>query len=493
MISVNQLLQDLAKPLTDDIQVSAISMDSRAVHTNSLFIASAKQSAMRQQHIKQAISSGAIVVIVDAGLPADVSVPVIKVVDLDQQISTIGDRFYGQPSKAMTVIAVTGTNGKTSVSQFIAQSLELAGKPCGVIGTLGQGRLSDLQDTGMTTPNPLQLQQTFAGMRDAGIEHVVLEASSHALAQGRLNAIAVDIAVLTNLSRDHLDYHGDMQSYAAAKKRLFIMPTLTTAIVNIDDAFGKTLHEQQQPAAINWLSYSQQQIADWRAKNVRFDAAGLHFALVTNAIELSIDAGLLGRFNIDNLLATAAVLSALGFAPSDIAHCLLQLQPVSGRMQLLQQANSPAVVVDYAHTPDALSQALAAMRQHLNQTANLWCVFGCGGDRDRGKRALMGAQAEQFASRVVLTDDNPRSEASDSIIADISAGMQHPQNAVIISNRHQAIFYAVSEAANDDMVLVAGKGHENYQEQQGIKQPFSDIAVVREALQARQLHFGANI
>ena len=493
MISVNQLLQDIAKPLTDDIQVSAISMDSRVVKADSLFIASAKQSAMRQQHIQQAIAAGAIIVIVDAEQSVEAQVPVIKVVDLDQQISAIGDRFYDQPSKGMTVIAVTGTNGKTSVSQFIAQSLESAGKPCGVIGTLGQGRFNDLQDTGMTTPNPLQLQQTFAGMRDAGIEYVVLEASSHALAQGRLNAIAIDIAVLTNLSRDHLDYHGDMQSYAAAKQRLFLMPTVTTAIVNIDDAFGKTLHEQQQPAAINWLTYSQQQIADWQAKNVRFDAAGIHFELVENTMGLGIDAGLLGRFNIDNLLATAAVLSALNFAASNIAHCLLQLQPVSGRMQLLQHANSPAVVVDYAHTPDALSQALTAMRQHLNQNADLWCVFGCGGDRDRGKRSLMGTQAEQLASRVVLTDDNPRSEVSDSIIADISAGMQQPQNAVIMSDRRQAIFYAVSEAANDDMVLVAGKGHESYQEKQGNRQPFSDIAVVREALQARQHHFGASI
>ncbi len=493
MISVNQLIQDLATPLADDIQVSAISMDSRAVLVDSLFIASAKQSAIRQQHIHQAIAAGAKAIIIDAAQHDEVPVPVIKMVDLDQQISTIGARFYEQPSKHVTVIAVTGTNGKTSVSQFIAQSLESAGKPCGVIGTLGQGRLSDLQDTGMTTPNPLQLQQTFAGMRDAGIEYVVLEASSHALAQGRLNAIAIDIAVLTNLSRDHLDYHGDMQAYAAAKQRLFLMPAVKTAIVNIDDAFGKTLYEQQQPAAVNWLSYSQQQIADWQATNIRFDPVGLHFQLSVNTTELDIDASLLGRFNIDNLLATAAVLSTLRFTPTEIARCLSQLQPVSGRMQLLQQANSPSVVVDYAHTPAALSQALSAMRQHLNQSADLWCVFGCGGDRDRGKRPLMGAQAEQLASRVVLTDDNPRSEASDHIIAEISAGMQQPQNAVILSDRRQAIFYAVSEAAHDDMVLVAGKGHENYQEKQGSKQPFSDVTVVREALQARQQHFGANV
>lgn len=493
MISVNQLIDDLTKPLADDIQVSAISMDSRAVQADSLFIASAKQSSMRQQHIKQAIMAGAKVVIVDASQTAEAPVPVIKIVDLDQQISTIGDRFYDHPSKSMTVIAVTGTNGKTSVSQFIAQSLESTGKPCGVIGTLGHGRLSDLQDTGMTTPNPMQLQQTFAGMRDAGIKYVVLEASSHALAQGRLNAIAIDIAVLTNLSRDHLDYHGDMQTYAAAKQCLFLMPTVKTAIVNIDDAFGQTLYGQQQPVAVEWLSYSQQKTADWQAKNICFDAAGVHFQLFAKASELSIDAGLLGRFNIDNLLATSAVLSTLNFAPSDIAHCLSLLQPVSGRMQLLQQAGSPSVVVDYAHTPDALSQALSAMRQHLNQSADLWCVFGCGGDRDRGKRPLMGAQAEHLASRVVLTDDNPRSEASDSIIAEISAGMQQPQNAVILSDRRQAIFYAVSEAANDDMVLVAGKGHENYQEKQGGKQPFSDVAVVWEALQARQQHFGANV
>lgn len=493
MMSVNQLIHGMAEPLGNDIQVSAISMDSRDLQADSLFIASAKQTDMRQQHINEAIAAGAKVIIIDAAQAAKASVPVIKIADLDQQISSIGDRFYGQPSKAMTVIAVTGTNGKTSVSQFIAQSLELAGKACGVIGTLGIGRLGKLHDTGMTTPNPLQLQQTLAAMRDAGMHYVALEASSHALAQGRLNAVAIDIAVLTNLSRDHLDYHGDMQAYAAAKQRLFNMPTVTTAIVNIDDDFGQKLYRQQQPANLNWLRYSQQQTADWQARNSRFDSAGVHFQLVAKAAEVDIDAGLLGRFNIDNLLATAAVLGALDFDLPAIARCLAQLQPVTGRMQLVQQADSPAVVVDYAHTPDALTQALTAMRQHLNQTADLWCVFGCGGDRDTGKRPLMGATAENLASRIVLTDDNPRSEASERIIADIIAGLQQPEKAVIMADRRQAIFYAVSEAANDDMVLVAGKGHENYQEKQGKKQPFSDVAVVQEALQARQQLSGVNL
>ncbi|MDX1574175.1 MAG: UDP-N-acetylmuramoyl-L-alanyl-D-glutamate--2,6-diaminopimelate ligase [Methylophaga sp.] len=493
MISVNQLIQDMAEPLATDIQIAAISMDSRTVPTDSLFIASAKDQSMRQQHIDQAIAAGAKAIITGTEHSADVSVPLIKIAGLDQQISAIGDRFYNKPSHSMTVIAVTGTNGKTSVSQFIAQGLELSGQPCGVIGTLGQGRLSDLQDTGMTTPNPLQLQQTLAAMRDAGIRYVAIEASSHALAQGRLNAVAIDIAVLTNLSRDHLDYHGDMQSYAAAKQRLFMIPTVSTAIVNIDDAFGQALYKQQQPATLNWLSYSQQQSADWQAKNIRFDASGVHFELASKTASQVINAQLLGRFNIDNLLATAAVLSALKIPPKPIAKYLSQLQPVSGRMQLLQQANSPVVVIDYAHTPDALSHALSAMRQHLDQNADLWCVFGCGGDRDRGKRPLMGQRAEQLASHLVLTDDNPRSEASDSIIAEISAGMQQPQNATIITDRRHAIFYAVAEAANDDMVLVAGKGHENYQEILGKKQPFNDATVVQEALQARQQRSGANL
>ncbi|HET8807130.1 MAG TPA: UDP-N-acetylmuramyl-tripeptide synthetase, partial [Methylophaga sp.] len=311
MISVNQLTRDLATPLAEDMQVAAISMDSRHVQVDSLFIASAKDPATRQQHIEQAIAAGAKVIGIDAKQSAEASVPLIKITDLDQQISLIGDRFYDQPSKNMTVVAVTGTNGKTSVTQFIAQSLELSGQPCGVIGTLGQGRLNDLQDTGMTTPNPLQLQQMLATLRDAGIRYVVLEASSHALAQGRLNAIAIDIAVLTNLSRDHLDYHGDMQSYAAAKRQLFMMPTVGTAIVNIDDAFGHALYKQQQPAALNWLSYSQHQAADWQAKNARFDASGVHFELASKIASHDINAGLLGRFNIDNLLATAAVLNTL--------------------------------------------------------------------------------------------------------------------------------------------------------------------------------------
>lgn len=493
MMSLNWLINGLAAPLAEDIQVAAISMDSRDVLPGSLFIATAKQADVRQRHIDEAISAGASSIMVDAGHEADSSVPLLQIADLDQQISAIGNCFYGEPSKAMTIVAVTGTNGKTSVSQFIAQSLELTGKPCGVIGTLGIGRLSDLRDTGMTTPNPLQLQQTLAAMRDDGLQYVAIEASSHALAQGRLNAVAIDIAVLTNLSRDHLDYHGDMQAYAAAKARLFTLPGIQTAIVNIDDDFGQALYEKQQPANLNWQSYSQQKTADWQATQLRFDNAGLHFQLTSGTTEISVSAGLLGRFNIDNLLATAAVLSAMHIEPAEIARCLSQLQPVNGRMQLLQTDNSPAVVVDYAHTPDALTQALSAMRQHLNQQADLWCVFGCGGDRDRGKRPLMGAQAEQFASRLVLTDDNPRSETSDSIIADILSGLQQPQQAVIQPDRRKAIFYAVAGAANDDMVLVAGKGHETYQEKQGRKQPFSDVAVVKEALLARQQHAGANL
>lgn len=492
MISVNELIAGISAPLAVDMHVAAISMDSRQVQADSLFIASAKQPELRQQHIHQAIAAGAKLVMVAAGVVVEASVPVIKVDELDQQISTMGDRFYSSPSKAMTVIAVTGTNGKTSVSQFIAQSLELSAKPCGIIGTLGQGRIHALEDTGMTTPNPLQLQQTLAAMRDAGLHYVVIEASSHALEQGRLNAVAIDIAVFTNLSRDHLDYHGDMQTYAAAKQKLFELPSVTTAVINIDDEFGKTLQQKLQ-SAMTCLTYSQQQTATTQAQAVRCDAGGLHFTLSTAAEQFAVSTPLFGRFNVDNLLATATVLAALNLPPMDIARTLSKLTAVAGRMQLVKQQNSPAVVVDYAHTPDALSQALSAMRQHLQQSAALWCVFGCGGDRDKGKRPLMGAQAEQLASRLVLTDDNPRSEASDAIISDILNGLQQPENAVVLNDRRQAIRYAVAEAANDDMVLVAGKGHETYQEKQGVKQPFNDVTVVNEALTARQLQAGANL
>lgn len=492
MISLNYLVEDMCEPLADDMQVTDVSMDSRTVSAGTLFIASAKQPEMRQQHIDQAVSAGAAAVIIDAAQSAVSNVPLLKIADLDQNISAIGDRFYGQPSQTMTVIAVTGTNGKTSVSQFIARSLELLARPCGIIGTLGQGRLNDLKDTGMTTPNPLQLQQILAAMRDDGLQYVVLEASSHALQQGRLNSVAIDIAVFTNLSRDHLDYHGDMQHYEAAKQRLFALPSVKTAVINIDDPAGKRIYEQQQ-TTLNCLTYSQQQAADWQANMLQCDSEGLHFQLQSTGTTTHIDSGLLGRFNVDNLLATAAVLNAVNIDMTGIKKCLTQLTAVTGRMQLVKQHNSPAVVVDYAHTPDALSQALSAMRQHLDQSAALWCVFGCGGDRDTGKRPLMGAQAEQLASHLVITDDNPRNEASESIIADILSGLQQPADAVILADRRQAIFYAVNEAANDDMVLVAGKGHENYQEKQGSKQPFNDVAIVEQALSARQQQAGANL
>ena len=492
MISLNRLLAGLCEPLALDIEIERISMDSREMQTAGLFIASAKQSAMRQQHVDQAVNSGAKAIVIDDSHSVETTVPVLKITDLDQNISLLGDRFYDQPSKSMTVIAVTGTNGKTSVSQFIAQSLESLAIPCGVIGTLGQGRINQLHDTGMTTPSPLQLQRVLAEMQQQGIKHVVLEASSHALEQGRLNAVDIDIAVFTNLSRDHLDYHGDMAAYAAAKQRLFTFASVNTAIFNIDDNYGQQFYAQPQ-SHISHVSYSQSQTADWQASELHCDNDGLHFALTSQTKTAQIDSTLLGRFNVDNLLATAAVLNALGYQFAVIAKCLTAVKPVTGRMQLLREQNSPSVVVDYAHTPDAIAQALTAMRQHLNQSAALWCVFGCGGDRDTGKRPLMGEQAEQHADRLVLTDDNPRSESSKSIIEDILSGLQQPESALVKTDRREAIFYAVAEAANDDMILVAGKGHETYQEKQGQKQPFNDIAVVMEAQAARQQQAGVNL
>ena len=348
------------------------------------------------------------------------------------------------------------------------------------IGTLGVGLYGQAVPTGFTTPLVLQMHAVLAQLRDEGARAVAMEVSSHALDQGRVDAVHYDVAVFTNLTRDHLDYHGDMASYGAAKARLFSRAGLGAAVVNIDDAFGRELLAAL-PAGVRAIGTSSQGAqCDVRAENVDMDGEGIAFDLVLGDERRSVRSPLLGRFNIDNLVAVAGVLHALGHDADAIAGVLPRLQPIPGRMNRLGGGALPLVVIDYSHKPDALQQALDSLRGHLHGT--LTCVFGCGGDRDRGKRPQMAAIAEAAAGFVIVTDDNPRTEDGDAIVADIMAGFAAPAKVVVERDRRRAIERAIGAARPGDIVLVAGKGHETYQEVAGVKHPFDDSEVARAAL-----------
>lgn len=490
--SLTLLLQDVVAEGVElqEYMLTDISMDSRRVTSGALFLALAKDAEQRQKHLHQALDKGAFAVLVDADQPLsqqetemlnEAVVSAYSVKKLAQKAGFIASRFYQEPSQHMTVIAVTGTNGKTSVSQFIAQALEASGKPCGVIGTMGAGRLSDLEMTGLTTPDPVSMQRLLAGFELEGCQYVVLEASSHALEQGRLNSVDINVAVLTNLSRDHLDYHHTMADYAKAKQRLFEMESVSHAVINAHDDFGQALMADLR-SDIQLLTYSCSDDANLNASDIHCHGDGIQFELSINGQQQCIELPVLGRFNVDNLLATLGVLLSIGYAPQAARQALANCRAVSGRMEAHGIQGQPTTVIDYAHTPDALEQALKTLRSHLNQQGKLWCVFGCGGDRDKGKRPLMGQIAETEADQIIITDDNPRTEDHQAIVNDILAGCREPQNIRVELDRKAAISYAVSHATPHDIVLVAGKGHEAYQEIDHVKYRFSDADVVREVL-----------
>lgn len=475
--------------------ITGMSLDSRKLSSGELFISLATNPTTRALHIKQAIGANIAALCFAANLPLEsglikqlmaANIEMIAVDNLKDKVAHLAAIFYQHPSVAMTIIAVTGTNGKTSVTQYIAQVLENAGQPCGVIGTLGCGRLTDLEHSGMTTPDPVALQAVLAEMRDAEIQYVALEASSHALQQNRLNCVEIDYAVLTNLSRDHLDYHQTMVDYATAKQRLFSFASLQGVVVNADDGLGQTLLSLLNSNHLTTVTYScKDSQANLSAADIDSVPNGLHFTLQIQQQAFSIQSQLLGRFNIENILATAAIFSLLGWSAVDIAQGVSQLVSVNGRMQRLASNLPPAVVIDFAHTPGALTKALQGIRQHMDTASQLWCVFGCGGERDTGKRPLMGQIASELADKVVLTDDNPRGESSAMIIEQTLAGCPADTDIHIEADRKRAIELAVFEAALDDMVLIAGKGHEHYQEISGVKVPFNDYEIAMQVLQKR--------
>lgn len=463
-----------------DADIGGITLDSRHVRDGDLFVAFPGLRHDGRDYIAQAVAAGAAAVVLESqgAVAHQLAVPSVQIEGLAEQLSALADRFYQQPSAALQVIGITGTNGKTSVSQMLAQALDRLGSRCGVIGTLGSGLAGALIDHGMTTPDAVAVQAQLASMRDQGASHVAMEVSSHALDQHRVAAVRFAVAVFTNLSRDHLDYHGTMAAYGEAKARLF-QRDLQAAVVNLDDAFGRELAER---CAAPVIGYSlSDPAATLYCRELVCDSLGLNARLQVQGREFALRSPLLGSFNMSNLLAVLGSLLALGVDAGAAVEQVAQLQPPAGRMQRLGGGDLPLVVVDYAHTPDALEKALTALHQHA--AGRVVCIFGCGGDRDNGKRPMMARVAEQFAEAVVVTDDNPRTEPSQQIIEQICQGAEHPQVLTVIPNRAQAIASTIAAARPGDVILLAGKGHENYQEIDGVRHPFSDIEQASLALQ----------
>ncbi len=476
---------------TLDMKFSSVTADSRKVQAGSLFLAYPGAHSDGRNYIAQAIQAGAAAVAWESRdfvWNPEWQVVNVSVSGLKNQAGEIAAEYYGHPSQKLDTVGVTGTNGKTSVSQWIAQALTALGQKTAVIGTIGSGFVGGnafagaQAGTGNTTPDAILLQGLLADFAGQGAKAVAMEVSSHGLHQGRVKGVAFDVAVLTNLSRDHLDYHQTMEEYAAAKELLFSWPGLGISVINADDAFGQSvatkLKAQEKPV----LTYGMEQ-GDVRATNLQLHQQGLSMQVSTPQGDVAVNAPVLGRFNAYNVLAVLATLLALKVSLQDAVAAIAKIKPVTGRMQQFGGGDKPLVVVDYAHTPDALEKTLTTLREQA--AGKLICVFGCGGDRDAGKRPLMGAVAARLADSVIVTSDNPRGENPASIIAQVASSIDKPYQQE--ADRAAAIKLAVNYAHSGDIVLVAGKGHEDYQEIAGVKTPFSDAAEVLAALNEYQL------
>ena len=474
------------------VEANGLSDDSRQVRPGDVFLAYPGALADGRLYVADALARGACAVIWQPGdgfvwNPAW-SVANFSAPDLRSLAGPLAHLIYGHPSEGLSLIAVTGTNGKTTVSQCIATAYA---KPCAIIGTLGAGFPGELLETGFTTPEASTLMRCLADFRERHAAACALEASSIGIEEGRLNGARVDVAVFTNFTRDHLDYHGTMEAYAAAKEKLFQWPRLRTAVINLDDELGRKLFRES--SAMRLIGYSTEPLrrdfpAIVRAENRVDTPFGQRFDLILPNGQAPVDTGLLGRYNVANLLATAAVLHDAGLKPGEIARRLSGLTPPPGRLERLGGSDEPLIVVDYAHTPDALENVLAALRPvAAARGGQLQVVFGCGGNRDPGKRPQMGAIAQAGADRVLVTSDNPRDEDPQAIIDAILLGA--PQVAVEV-DRALAITRAVRAAAAADVILLAGKGHETYQEIAGQRLPFSDTAQAAAALVQRRETLG---
>lgn len=491
---------DLLRPLHlpsgpwQSLPLTGVALDSRETARGFLFLACAGSRGHGLEYLAEAAARGAALVLAEPDeqwspermnrLSQEQGVPVLPVPGLQKEASAIAARFHGEPARRMRMVGVTGTNGKTSVALFLAQAMTDRWR-CAVTGTVGNGFPGALTPSTHTTPDAVQAQRILAELNAQGAEAVAMEVSSHALDQYRLAAVPFHTAVFTNLSRDHLDYHGSMRAYARAKERLFQQPGLQLAVIHSDDDTGAALLEKLQGRVRTVACHRGGRTlgADEfvRLENLDPRDDGLRLEVASSWGGGLIESPLVGDFNATNLLLVLGVLLAWGVPMEAAAERLAKLQAVPGRMQRFGGGDRPLVVVDYAHTPDALQRALTSLRAHTR--GELWCVFGCGGERDRGKRPQMGRIAEAVADHVIVTDDNPRHEPSASIIADILEGMSAPSAAHVIPDRAWAIATALAEARPGDAVLIAGKGHERYQQVGDLLHPFSDVEQVRRWLE----------
>ncbi len=480
-------------PLELETRVTGIQMDSRLLHKGDLFIACFGHNHDARNYIDEAIELGVSVVLAESGdkwrgIEIRKGVPIIAMDNLSAKISEIAGRFYSYPSSKLSVVGITGTNGKTSCSQFLAQALTSIGYQSGIIGTLGYGIYGELNETKLTTPDAVFTQMALAERVRDNIEPVVMEVSSVGLHQKRVKEIKFDTAIFTNLTRDHLDYHKSMESYADTKRKLFTAEGLKTAVINLDDTYALSILNSISKNVDVYTYSLNNPIAAVYASELTLTRQGFAANISTPIGNGRISGQLIGYFNLSNLLAVIATLisylSRRGSIDIDrIFSCVSNLKPVTGRMEIIGDSSDITAVVDYAHTPDGLKAALTALRDHFDGA--IWCVFGCGGNRDKGKRPMMGEIAETYANHLIIADDNPRNEEGDEIVQHILSGIGDKSRASVLRDRAEAIAYAIEHAASGDVVLVAGKGHETYQDIGGNKLIFSDANQVRLALQKR--------
>ena len=489
-ITLDELLRGIAD--APAIEVHGISSDSRSLRPGDLFLACGGANHHGLDYLGDALTAGVAAVAWDSSTTAtptaDVGVPMIAVPNLAGHLGEIANRYYGRPSASLRVVGVTGTNGKTTVAWLIAQCYEHLGQICGYVGTIGAGVGTVESGSGMTTPGAIELHGQLADFREQGAVGAAIEVSSHALAQNRIDGVAFDAVLFTNLSRDHLDYHGDMHSYGEAKARLFLEYSANSRIINLDSEFGTQLAGRCAQDVVT-VSTNFDRVANGRpyvfVRSVVATNSGSRVRISSSWGDGEFDLPIPGDFNVANGVIVLALLLRQGYAMEDALGALQSVTAPPGRMQRVAASGSvPAVYVDYAHTPAAIEVALRALRAHCKGA--LWCVFGCGGDRDPGKRPQMGKIAERRADRIVITSDNPRREAPADIIDDIVAGLRMPEQATVIEDRAAAIGWAIAQAGADDVVLIAGKGHEDYQLVGDERRDFSDYGTAKANLEIRK-------
>lgn len=501
--TLGQLLPEMSLPADlAALDVSGLSIDSRKVQAGFLFVAVQGIHQHGLHFVDKAQDAGAVAILMESDnklvqiLKRKSGLPYISIPNLEQLLSKVAGRFFDSPSEGFAIVGITGTNGKTTCSQLLAQLLALHGEQAGVLGTMGYGIFQKNQDdnhksvninlttTGMTTPDPITTQALLAELSDLEITQLAMEVSSHGLVQGRVADVSINTAVFTNLSHDHLDYHGDMQTYGEAKSRLFTMPTVSHSAINIDDDYGSVLIEkiQQKNPQSSITTYSiENSKATIYLSNINVYQGKTSAILHTPDQQYDFSTQLVGRFNLSNILAVlAALYQRADFA--EIIELLPLVKAVKGRMESLSNSLDKQVIIDYAHTPDALKNALQAARESMTKDSQkLWCVFGCGGDRDKEKRPVMASMAETYSDEVVLTSDNPRNENPKTILQDVQKGfsIKEPKT---IADREEAIRYAIQQSDQGDIIVIAGKGHEDYQLVKGEILPFSDHEIARLAL-----------